>query len=96
MTDDKLMSFSNQTPTEVQCAGCHWQGLSSDLVLRGDDLGCRYWPLMTRCTAKGAIGPKQKGPPPFSGDCAFAALARILTLHLRSIAHCGDSDWGGG
>ena len=28
MTDDKLMSFSNQTPTEVQCAGCHWQGLS--------------------------------------------------------------------
>jgi hypothetical protein len=40
VTDDKLMSFSNQTPTEVQCAGCHWQGLSSDLVLRGDDLGC--------------------------------------------------------
>jgi len=28
---DKLTSFGNQAPTKVQCAECHWVGLSSDL-----------------------------------------------------------------
>jgi hypothetical protein len=28
----------NAAPAKVQCAECHWQGLSSDLVVRDDAL----------------------------------------------------------
>ena len=28
----KLTSFGNQAPTKVQCAECHWLGISSELV----------------------------------------------------------------
>ena len=32
-------SFGNQAPTKVQCAECHWQGLSSELIaLLGDSI----------------------------------------------------------
>jgi hypothetical protein len=37
---DKLTGFGNQSPTKVQCAECHWLGLSRDLVLRIDVLCC--------------------------------------------------------
>lgn len=34
-------SFGNQAPTKVQCAECHWLGLSSELIGRlADDTLC--------------------------------------------------------
>ena len=48
-----------QTPTKVQCAECHWQGLSSDLRPHGSPAGLLGMLMCPICNAPFARYPQR-------------------------------------